>query len=171
MSSRVRARALSIALLGIAACDNPNPGSPLGTFAVTSALTTDTCGGSVADGDPGTFTVTLSNDQGVVYWFPNNGGTSVSGVMSASRTVSIGDVVADNVDATDAGAGPCTLERDDTLRFTLAAGAQPASFTGSYAFTVTPAVGASCADQLVAQGGGYAQLPCTITYTMAGTLQ
>lgn len=160
-------------LLGVAAaaCDNPNPGAPLGTFAVTSALGTDTCGGTAADTSPGSFNVTLSNDQGVVYWFPDTGGSATRGSINAARSVTITEVVADNVDATDAGAGPCTLQRNDTLTFTLAAGGAPASFTGSYSFTVTPAIGAACSDQLVAHGGGYAALPCTITYTLAGTRQ
>jgi len=154
-----------------AACDNPNPGTPLGTFSVTSALTANSCGAQVADTDPGSFQVTISNDQGIVYWFPDTGGTSVSGSMSASRTVSISEVVADDVDQTDAGAGACTLQRNDTLAFTLAAGAAPASFTGSYSFTVSPAVGANCSDQLLAGGGGYTALPCTITYSLDGTRQ
>jgi hypothetical protein len=157
--------------LAFAACDNPNPGTPLGTFAVTSALTANSCGAEVADTDPGSFQVTISNEQGIVYWFPDTGGTSVSGSMSASRTVSISEVVADDVDQSDAGAGACTLQRNDTLAFTLAAGASPASFTGSYSFTVSPAIGASCSDQLLSGGGGYTTLPCTMTYSLSGTRQ
>jgi hypothetical protein len=153
----------------VPACDNPNPGTPLGTFAVTSVLTANSCGAQVADTDPGSFQVTLSNDRGIVYWFPDTGGTSVSGSISSSRSVSISEVVADDVDQTDAGAGACTLQRNDTLGFTLAAGASPASFTGSYSFTVSPAIGTSCSDQLVSGGGGYTALPCTITYSMNGT--
>jgi hypothetical protein len=170
------ARVLSIGIIvGIGfttvACDNPNPGTPVGTFNVASALTTNSCGGTVADADPGSFGVTISNDQGIVYWFPDTGGTSSSGSINSSRTVSITEVVADDVDQTEAGAGACTLQRNDTLSFTLAAGAAPASFTGSYSFTVAAAAGASCADQLTSAGGGYATLPCTITYSLAGTRQ
>jgi hypothetical protein len=161
-----------LALAGaLAACDNPNPGTPLGTFSVASALTANSCGAQVADTDPGSFQVTISNDQGIVYWFPDTGGTSVSGSMSSSRSVSISEVVADDVDQTDAGAGACTLQRNDTLAFTLAAGASPASFTGSYSFTVSPAIGANCSDQLLSGGGGYTTLPCTITYSLSGARQ
>lgn len=162
---------LFAALVFLAACDNPNPGTPVGTYAVTSALSANTCGAQVASADPGSFTVAISNDNGVYYWFPSTGGTSTSGTMNASRTVTITDVVVDNVDGSDAGAGPCTLQRNDALRFTLGEGAAPASFSGSYGFTMTPAIGATCSDQLVAGGGGYSALPCTVTYALTGKLQ
>jgi hypothetical protein len=73
---------------------------------------------------------------------------------------------------TEAGAsGPCTLQRNDTLSFTLGPGAQPASFTGSYSFVTTPAIGASCADQLTAEGGVYGALPCVVVYSLTGKAQ
>jgi hypothetical protein len=171
-SARTRFSIPLVAALGLApataGCDNPNPGTPLGTFSVTSTLSTDTCGGTAADPDPGSFDVTLSNDKGIVYWFPNTGASAASGAINAARTVSIAEVVADDVDAVDGSAGACTLQRNDTLTFTLAAGATPASFTGTYSFTVSPAIGANCSDQLTSHGGGYSTLPCTITYTLAG---
>lgn len=151
------------------ACDNPNPGTPLGTFSVKSSLRANTCGGTAATSDPGSFVVTLSNDNGIVYWFPNTGASGASGAINSSRTVSITEVVADDVDALDGSTGACTLQRNDTLTFTLAAGARPASFTGTYGFTVSPSIGASCSDQLTAHGGGYGTLPCTITYALSGT--
>ena len=160
---------LLVPCLGSAACDNPNPGTALGTFAVTSALTNDSCGGTAASADPGSFDVTLSNDNGQIYWFPSTGGASAVGGLSATRTVSIAEVVADAVDSYDGGSGACTLQRNDDLTFTLAAGTAPASFTGSYSFTVSSANGANCADQLTANGGGYGKLPCTITYGLTGT--
>jgi hypothetical protein len=157
--------------VALTACDNPNPGTPLGSFAVTSALSANTCGGAVADTNPGSFSVTLSNDQGIVYWFPDTGASSASGSLSSTRTVNIREGVADDVDQKDGSAAACTLQREDTLSFTLAAGSAPASFTGSYSFTVEAAAGASCADQLASAGGGYTTLPCTITYTLSGTRQ
>jgi hypothetical protein len=174
MPSSPRALA-SIAIVASAclasACDNPNPGTPLGTYAVTSALSMDTCGGTAAVTDPGSFGVTISNDSGVVYWFPDTGGTGVSGTMNAARTVNITEVVADDVDQTEAGAGACTLQRNDTLTFTLAPGVSPASFTGSYSFVVNPAIGANCSDQLTVHGGGYSTLPCLVTYKLTGTAE
>jgi hypothetical protein len=164
-----RASLLAAAVLApVAACDNPNPGTALGTFSVESALATDTCGGTAADPSPGNFDVTLSNDQGTIYWFPNTGASSASGGLSSTRTVSISEAVADDVDQTEAGAGACTLQRNDVLSFTLAPGSAPASFTGSYSFTVNAASGANCSDQLTVHGGGYAALPCTITYRLVG---
>jgi hypothetical protein len=167
----MRTALLAFGAVLLAACDNPNPGTPVGSYSVTSVLSLDSCGGGVAPSDPGSFDVTISDEDGVYYWFPNTGASSVSGPMNASRTVSVTEIVADNVDGSDAGAGPCTLQRNDTLSFTLAAGASPRTFTGAYSFTVAPAVGASCADQLVTHGGGYGALPCTVTYALAGSRQ
>jgi len=169
-SSRIVASLVAFAAL--AACDNPNPGVAVGTYSVASALSDDSCGGTVAPSNPGSFDVTISNDNGTYYWFPNTGGSSVSGTMGADRTVNVTEIVADDVDETEAGAaGECTLQRNDTLTFTLAASAAPASFTGAYSFTVIPAIGANCSDQLVANGGGYGALPCTITYKLTGKTQ
>jgi hypothetical protein len=173
MPSFVRISFAAFALLtlslGNAGCDNPNPGTALGTFKVTSALSADTCGGTAATSDPGNFDVTISNDDGVVYWFPSTGGTSSSGQISSARTVEIREAVADDVDEVEGGSGACTLQRNDVLSFTLAAGTAPATFSGSYSFTVVPADGANCADQLTTAGGGYGALPCTITYSLSGT--
>ncbi len=164
--------AVALSPLLALACENPNPGTPLGTFAVTSTLTADSCGGATVVASPGSFNVTLSNDHGVVYWFPDNGAPSASGGLDAARTVSVSESVADDVDqAADGSAGACTLQRNDVLSFTLASGAAPASFTGAYTFTVAPASGANCTDQLASRGGGYAALPCTATYRLTGTLQ
>jgi len=162
---------VAVLALAAAACDNPNPGTVLGTYAVTSALTSDSCGGSVADTDPGSFVATISNDDGTVYFFPNTGAPSVSGPMTASRTVTVSEAVADDVDQTATGSGACTLQRNDTLSFTLAAGATPPSFRGSYSFTTSAASGADCADQLVQNGGIYGALPCTVVYSLSGTAQ
>ena len=162
---------VTVALLAwaVAGCDNPNPGAPLGTFSVSSSLTGNSCGSDGAASDPGRFAVTISNDDGLVYWFPDTGASSASGTINSARTVTISEVVADNLSAPDGAAGACTLQRNDTLRFTLAAGSAPAAFTGSYAFIMTPAVGAECSDQLASKGGGYAALPCTVSYSLAGT--
>jgi hypothetical protein len=160
--------ALASAGLVVLSCDNPNPGTPIGTFAVASALTGNSCGSEVAETSPGSFDVTISNDDGVVYWFPSTGGTAVSGSINAARTVSISEAVADDVDETDSGSGACILQRNDTLSFTLASGAAPSSFTGSYSFTFSPATGSSCSDQLAARGGTFGQLPCTVSYALTG---
>jgi hypothetical protein len=152
-------------------CENPTPGTALGTFSVTTGLTTDTCGGTVAEADPGDFTVVISDDNGVVYWFPQTGGSSVSGGLASDGNVTIGEEVAGNVDGVDGGNGACTLDRMDTLSFTLPPGNAPASFTGSYSFTVSVASGSICTDQLTTSGGGYGTLPCTVTYSMNGKRQ
>jgi hypothetical protein len=78
--------------------------------------------------------------------------------------------VTDNVDPTDAGLGPCTLERHSVLDLDLT-GTATGSFRGSIAYSFSGAAGADCSDQLSSAGGQYEALPCTITYSMVGTKQ
>ena len=159
--------AIASALL-LGACENPNPGAALGTFSVKSHLMTNTCGGTAANLDPGDFDVTISNDHGIIYWFPQTGASSAQGGLGGNGTVTINETVSDNVDGVNGKAGPCTMDRTDALTFTFARGPLPASFTGTYGFTVAAASGANCTDQLTTNGGGYGALPCTLTYSLAG---
>jgi hypothetical protein len=77
-----------------------------------------------------------------------------------------------NVDGTaDAGLGPCTMERDDTLTVTMGSGSPPTTFAATikYAFSVT--AGSDCSDQLTSGGGQYTTIPCTIEYTVTASRQ
>ena len=138
---------------------------------------TNTCGGGL--GAPGQyqFDVQLSTTTATLHWSWLDDTPVASGPL-APISSSDGDLQAslsssqsNNVDATAAGAGPCTMERADTIVVTLGAASPPATFSGtmSYAFTVES--GAECSDQLTSAGGMYDQLPCSVSYTIAGTRQ
>jgi hypothetical protein len=181
---------------------NPLPGTSLGTYNVTGTLGTNTCGSGLGAPTPWDFTVQLSEDSTTTpttfYWLSQDG-TQLSNTMTSATSVSITSSVTTNPDAVaagvDAGAatgamdpggmmgtatpvptvGACDLEQNTTLALTLAAGATPASFSGTITYTFETATGVSatsnCTDQLAASGGAYNTLPCTATYTLSATHQ
>jgi hypothetical protein len=162
---------LAIAALG-AACAScsatPMPGSMLGTYKVTAQSETNTC--DLSAPDPWAFDVQLSQDGTTLYWSWMDGSALLSGTAAASQASLTSELEA-NVDATDAGAGPCTMIRSDTIQVDLASGAQPASFTGSIAYAFSAVAGSNCSDQLANAGGQYGSLPCSITYSMTAARQ
>jgi hypothetical protein len=175
--------AVSLVLVGAlgvlaAGCANPLPGTPLGTYQVTATNEANSCGSGL--GAPGTyqFDVQLSEtDETTLYWNWLDNSPIASGALApissanpalqATLTAS----QSSNVDATDAGPGPCTMDRDDSVVVTLGTGTPPASFTGTMSYTFTAASCANCSDQLSTAGGMYDALPCAVTYTLAATLQ
>lgn len=76
-----------------------------------------------------------------------------------------------NVDGTDAGSGPCTMTRGDSVVVALGSGSPPGSFSGTITYDFSAAAGADCADQLTSAGGQYDAIPCTITYSMSASPQ
>lgn len=158
-----------LALALLAACsDSPMPGRVLGMYKVTAQSKTNTCG--LGAPDPWTFSVQLSLDGSTLYWSWLDGTALRSGTLS-SGAASLKTSSSANADSTDAGLGPCTLQRDEDLEITLPSGSSPPSFSGSIAYGFTPASGAQCGDQLTSGGGQYTQLPCTLTYTVSATRQ
>jgi hypothetical protein len=166
-------------LLGVltAGCGNPLPGTLLGTYQVTATAGTSTCGSGL--GAPGVyqFDVELSRTVATLHWSWLDNAPVASGPLTpvsstdATLQASLVSSQSSNVDPSAAGSGPCTMTRTDTLLVTLGTETPPQKFTGtmSYAFTVES--GANCADQLAASGGDYAELPCSLAYTIAGTRQ
>jgi hypothetical protein len=156
---------LAAATSFVAAC--VLPGSTLGTYEVRAKLTSDSCGGAP---DPWVFSVMLTQESTTLYWNWLDASPILSGPVVGGHVTLTGFQL-DNVDATDAGMGPCDLQRNDDLEVTLGSQSPPPSFSGTIAYSFAPQEGASCADQLVASGGMYDRLPCTISYTMTGTRQ
>jgi hypothetical protein len=153
------------------------PGTPLGSYAVTGALGTNTCGAGLGAPNPWSFTVKMSQDGTTLFWEPSSGG-ELSSTMTSSTQVSISSTVTANVDASDAGAGPCDLQQTTAIDLTFENSSPPApppGFTGSITYTFAASTGVSattdCTDQLSASGGTYDTLPCTATYTIKGTVQ
>jgi hypothetical protein len=165
----LRARTLAALALGttvvVACASTALPGTQLGTFKVTAQSETNTCG--LGAPNPWTFDAELSQSGSTIYWSWMDGSPLLSGSLNAASQVSITDTVGGNVDGTDAALGPCTMDRYDDLELDLGSG----SFTGTLTYSFTVASGADCSDQLVASGGQYDALPCTVSYTVTASKQ
>jgi hypothetical protein len=168
------------------------PGTPLGTYNVTGALGTNTCGSGLGAPSPWNFTVQMSEDTSTtpttLYWLSSDG-TELSSTMSSATKVTITQTVTSNPDAVaamadagpDAGVaatgapGACDLQQSTTLALTLSAGSPPTSFAGTMTYTFESATGVSsssnCTDQLAASGGTYDTLPCTASYSLSAAHQ
>ena len=158
-------------VLIVAACNaTPLPGTQLGTFKVTAETSTNSCGVGLAAPSPWVFDVQMSESDSLLYWSWMDGSAPLSGALS-SLTATVDNNTSANVDPTDAGDGPCTMDRNDTLAITLASGTSPASFTATITYVFSVASGADCSDQLSSVGGAYDTLPCTIEYSATGNRQ
>ena len=93
-----------------------------------------------------------------------------TGTLESSNATLTTDVEA-NVDATDAGLGPCTMARADEIEVSLAGGSPPPSFTGTITYSFTVPSGSTCTDQLASAGGSYAALPCSVSYSVTAARQ
>jgi hypothetical protein len=166
-------------LLGILApaCGGGPPGTVLGTYQVLAKGEANTCGSGLGAPIEYEFDVELSQLDGTLYWSWLDNSPLASGRLTpvsstdAQLEASLYVTQSENVDPTDAGAGPCTMARSDSMLVTLAKGSPPGSFTGTMSYTFTVPFGSDCADQLVAAGGMYSALPCTVSYTIGGTRQ
>jgi hypothetical protein len=154
------------------ACNgNALPGTSLGTYSVTGDSTTNTCGPGAMAPNPWTFDVQMSEDGSTLYWSWLDGSPFLSAPIDATSSATLTMSQQQNVDGTSQSAGPCNLERDDTIDVTLATGSPPPTFTGSISYTFSPVAGSDCGDQLSVTGGPYDTLPCTIAYDVTGTRQ
>jgi hypothetical protein len=168
---RAVVRVIAAGALGAAAtacASTALPGTALGTFRVVASSKANTCG--LGAPDPWAFDAQLSRDGAHVYWSWMDGSPLLTGTLDAQSQAKLDDEETANVDPTDAGLGPCTLERHAVLDLDLT-GAATGSFRGSVTYSFTAAAGADCSDQLSSAGGQYEALPCTITYSMVGTKQ
>jgi hypothetical protein len=157
----------SVCLLLLACSDSPLPGRVLGTYTVTGKSQTNSCG--LGAPDPWTFSVQLSLQGSTLYWSYMDGSPLLSGPTSSSGQVKLTSSMSLNADSTDAGLGPCTLQRADDLELTLGSGSTPTTFSGTISYAYTPAAGASCSDVMSAAGGPFSALPCSVEYDVSAT--
>lgn len=171
--SIVTAAIAMLAAVGCTGKDPYAPGTALGTFRVDAALTSTTCGDAP---NPWSFDVRLSHEGATVFWL--TGGAPIEGKLDASTKVAkLAARTEQTVRAADAKAklAACVLAREDQLdvQLTDASGAPlsdastATAFKGTLTYRFAPVTGADCADQLAETGGGYAALPCAVTYTLA----
>jgi hypothetical protein len=167
---------LGVASLATAACsgkDPYNPGTPLGTFHVTGKLVQSTCG---AVPDPWEFDVKLAHEAPTFYWI--QGGAPISGRVEQSRVALRAEDV-HNVRPADAKGrvAACDVLRQDELDVALAGETDAAlvdlddtrRLAGKLVYRFTPTAGSDCVDQTTALGGGFAALPCEVTYDVVAT--
>jgi len=168
----VRFAFLALPVLAIASCsgkDPLNPGTPIGTFRVDGKLVSNACGAAESAPDPWEFDVKLSRDHGTVYWV--QGGPPAAGELDPQNHTIMHTSVENTIHEADpkSGLGFCAIERDDTLDVTFN---QPiTSFAGVLTYAFRPTDGSDCSDQTTAGGGSFAALPCSVVYTLSGTLQ
>jgi hypothetical protein len=167
---------LALALLGVAAAwgcnEQPLPGTVYGMYKVTAQTKVNSCGVGLNAPNPWVFDAQLSQEGSTLYWSWMDGNSPLSGpIVSSTHQASITTNLSANVDATDAGLGPCNLARADDLELTLASGSPPPSFTGTITYSFTVPGGSSCGDQLTSAGGTYDALPCSLSYTVSAAKQ
>jgi opacity protein-like surface antigen len=151
-----------------AACsDSPLPGAMLGTYKVTGQSVTNACGLNAPD--PWSFEVQLSLQGSTLYWSWMDGSPILSGNFDTQGHATLTRTGTLNPDSTDAGLGPCTLERSDTVDVVLASG--NSSFGGTIGYAYKPVSGATCSDQLGGAGGMFKSLPCAMSYRVDGARQ
>jgi hypothetical protein len=165
--------ALAFAVILPLACgtDPYEPGTALGTFAVTGTLKANSCGAGQAP-NPWSFSVKLSTDPGTLYWI--QGSLPVSGTLSAAHVASLTSTSSQSSYEGDSSVPVCTVDRTDTLSATLTPDTTLANeysaFTGTLTYDFAQdSASNDCAGALSENGGGYAALPCTITYTLSAT--
>jgi hypothetical protein len=163
----MRAFSLGVCLLLMACSGSPLPGRVLGTYTVSGQSANNTCG--LGAPNPWKFDVQLSLQGSTLYWSYMDGSPLLSGATSGSGHVTLLNSQSLNADSTDAGLGPCTLERNDDLVLTLGSGSTPASFSGTISYSYTPASGASCGDVMTSAGGPFSALPCSVEYDVTAT--
>jgi hypothetical protein len=164
----VKCLALALVLgLGLACGGSPLPGAMLGTYKVVGQSKKNSCG--LGAPDPWTFDAELSLQGSTLYWSWMDGSPLLSGSLGSQGHATLTRTGTVNADSTDAGLGPCNLERSDALDLVLGDG--NASFGGTIGYSFAVANGATCTDQLVSSGGMFRALPCTVQYTVSGTRQ
>jgi hypothetical protein len=148
------------------------PGTTLGTYAVYGSRTSNTCGDGIGAPNPWEFSVLLSQSASTLYWSWQDTSPLLSGPVDHSGHATLTGYEVANVDTRDGGEmGPCDMQRNDDLVLTLAPGAPPQSFQGMLSYTFASQEGADCSDQLTSHGGTYAELPCTVSYTLTASHQ
>ncbi len=155
----------------LACSDRALPGAALGTYKVEATAQSNTCGAGIGAPSPWEFSVEMSRSGSTLYWSWMDGSPLLSGTLTSANQASITNTQTGNVDGTDGGLGPCTMQRADQLAIAFGPGTPPGSFTGSITYSFTVPTGADCTDQLRASGGPFDALPCTLVYATTGSLK
>lgn len=150
-----------------------NPGESLGTFRVTGALVSSTCGPTP---NPWEFDVKLRHDAvTTLYWV--QGGAPISGKLDPMARSTMKATEMRSVRPADAKTkrAACNLTREDNLDLVLSPVTTPVTdvktattFKGTLKYKFAPTQGSECEDQLLDTGGDFATLPCEVSYEIGG---
>ena len=154
---------LSLAPLVCIACIAHEPGTSLGTYAVTGTLKTQSCGASMQTQieDPWAFDVRLSRSGSILFWL-QAAAPALSGVVDPSGNVTI--TTTQTYDLRRGDAGPyCGVVRTDTFKAALGTAADPTDFTGTITYHYALADGAVCGGLLAGQ---FDAVPCDVAYDL-----
>ncbi len=170
---RLAAGALLVSVVFACSGKDPyNPGTPLGTYKVTGTLASNSCGDTGTAPDPWLFDVKLARDPSTLFWL--QGGPPVSGALDTQTHAKLMTSDTRTVHEADArrGISLCALTREDILDATLATPAAGTAatvdgFTGGLTYRFSATEGSDCGDQLGVAGGGFAALPCTVSYILS----
>jgi len=142
----------------------------LGTFHVTAALQSNTCGdGALGAAATWAFDVKLSRDVRALYW--NNGAEVIAGPIDDNLTSFSFDtgVIIDMRTPESKTLPACSVRRDDHAAGTLDdPGAEAQSFTGTLTYDFAPTEGSQCGDLVAGSAPVFAALPCSIAYRISG---
>jgi hypothetical protein len=153
-------RKLAAAACALVACLAHQPGTSLGTYAVTGTLGTQTCGAGVGAVDPWKFDMRLSRSGTTLYWL-QPAAPALSGTVTPGGDATI--VTSQVYPIQQGDAGPyCGVVRTDTLHASLGAAAQPSSFTGTLSYHYELDQGADCSPSELA--AVLDAVPCDVSY-------
>lgn len=149
--------------------DAHEPGDRLGTYHASGALVSDTCQASVLGVTSNwAFDVKLSRQADTLYWL--NGEEAIPGsIASDGRSFDFQSGVEVTL-ATAQGANPgCIIERTDAASGKLSSpSADVKSFSVQMTFAYAARSSSECAG-FVGVEGGFAGLPCQVSYNLSGT--
>ena len=141
------------------------PGSSLGTFAVTGTLGKQTCGSGITADDPWKFSVRLSRSQSLLYWL-QGASPPVSGFIDDKGNATLTSSSIYDLQDADGGVPYCGVVRQDKFTAALGTGTVT-SFTGTLSYHYDVDQGADCTGLLPAAGFG--TMPCDVSYELAAT--
>ncbi len=149
--------------------DAHEPGDRLGTYHASGALVSDTCQASVLGVTPNwAFDVKLSRQDDTLYWL--NGEEAIPGTIASDGKSFDFESGVEVTLAAAQGVNPgCIIERTDAASGKLSSSSTDVkSFSVDMSFVYAAQSGSQCAG-FVGVDGGFAGLPCKVSYTLSAT--
>ena len=143
----------------LCSCLAHEPGTVLGTYAVTGTLATSTCTGLGDPQNPWDFNVRLSKSGETLFWLQDSS-PALSGTLDPQGNATLHTT--EDIALQDADGGVyCSVVRTDTFTAALGTAPVPSTFKGglTYHYDVDP--NAAC--PMLA-------LPCDVSYALGGKL-